>query len=403
MDQAVRLDSEGVAARDVHAQTGWFKGVDDLWRFEISDCEAKILPAMGTLREGPHESKEIISVDWRARADGSFDLTLNPRSPQKVADFVRLRGVPWEVVCGVLPAAVCKEIALGRGSESFIGLMEPARNIEQCFQFEGMNMLPLWCVFDHPVLYTAYPDLREIPVQVYPELRNSAALVVLEDGREVIRVGPGQHRVSLLHEIQHAVQAREGFLSGGSVDGLQKTLASVRGASSGLAESLAQIDACRERHAAAAYALLGGAVRERLMLNQDFSTMLAELYAGDEDAFFRDVCFSLDEIGIGEVDAQLQGVVDDIAGANGRMREIFREQERIARVTQALESHGITGAYWRLGGEVEARNTTARMDMTQQELMASWPLDTIDVPSDEIIANWEVTSGGADFERPRGQ
>lgn len=37
LDQAREMEQQGSTAKDIRAETGWFKGKDGKWRFEISD------------------------------------------------------------------------------------------------------------------------------------------------------------------------------------------------------------------------------------------------------------------------------------------------------------------------------------------------------------------------------
>lgn len=74
---------------------------------------------------------------------------------------------------------------------------------------------PLRLVLDHPELYKAYPELAKLPVQFTSKL---PADVLGEHRGDSIALnqalGPAQARSTLLHEIQHAIQHREGFAYG---------------------------------------------------------------------------------------------------------------------------------------------------------------------------------------------
>lgn len=45
LDQAREMEQKGSTAKDIRAETGWFKGKDGKWRFEISDKDMTVLPA----------------------------------------------------------------------------------------------------------------------------------------------------------------------------------------------------------------------------------------------------------------------------------------------------------------------------------------------------------------------
>ncbi|HGP0016737.1 TPA: PLxRFG domain-containing protein [Pseudomonas aeruginosa] len=75
-------------------------------------------------------------------------------------------------------------------------------------------------VLNHPQLFAAYPDLQRIPVAVMPEgvtalarLRRFATGNQVEVQANMLRTEVAS---AILHELQHAIQIREGFAMGGS-------------------------------------------------------------------------------------------------------------------------------------------------------------------------------------------
>jgi hypothetical protein len=82
----------------------------------------------------------------------------------------------------------------------------------------GMSDFPASLVMDHDELFRAYPELRDMPVESgRPPGGGRGAY---DDGRKTITLAPDmddpQARVTMLHELQHAVQSREGFAPGSS-------------------------------------------------------------------------------------------------------------------------------------------------------------------------------------------
>ncbi|MFW5910908.1 MAG: LPD23 domain-containing protein, partial [Thiohalospira sp.] len=71
---ARRLIREGVDPEEARRRTGWFKGPDGRWRFEISDDEARLKPAMKALKDGGHGRKTIDRVDYQAHEDGTYSV-----------------------------------------------------------------------------------------------------------------------------------------------------------------------------------------------------------------------------------------------------------------------------------------------------------------------------------------
>ncbi len=81
---------------------------------------------------------------------------------------------------------------------------------------EALNPKNLQEFLSHPAAFKAYPDLAQIEVT----LRNSSGKYgsyysPTEFRPEEIVIGPGNRRSTALHEIQHAIQEREGFSKGG--------------------------------------------------------------------------------------------------------------------------------------------------------------------------------------------
>lgn len=79
---------------------------------------------------------------------------------------------------------------------------------------------PLAGVVEHNQLYNAYPDAENIPVHFMPQENLRGAFGAYTGKHDRITLGdaltPENYTPSALHEIQHAVQKREGFAEGGS-------------------------------------------------------------------------------------------------------------------------------------------------------------------------------------------
>lgn len=76
-------------------------------------------------------------------------------------------------------------------------------------------------VLDHPELFKQYPELADVEVQkMVPTLNNAdkAGEFAMVEGKPVIRVrsgaSPEETRSTILHEIQHVIQDKEGFPQG---------------------------------------------------------------------------------------------------------------------------------------------------------------------------------------------
>lgn len=78
-------------------------------------------------------------------------------------------------------------------------------------------------VLSHPELYKAYPQLRDMPVYALPAAASDGSASYSRGGMfssPMITYNPNSDSVTtdLLHEIQHAIQSKEGFARGGNPD-----------------------------------------------------------------------------------------------------------------------------------------------------------------------------------------
>lgn len=82
----------------------------------------------------------------------------------------------------------------------------------------GQDWLVLEDVLDHPTLFEAYPGLRRMPIAFY-DFEMAAGFSGKTGGITIgTKAKPGAQRgmESLMHEIQHAIQVQEGFAVGGT-------------------------------------------------------------------------------------------------------------------------------------------------------------------------------------------
>lgn len=164
LNRAQALEASGAAAEDIRRETGWFRGMDGKWRFEIDDS------AMRYDRQG---------------------VTQNP-------DVQRKRQLEERLLYGQLTQEETNELrAL---TEMTQGIPGP-RTLSDYIQ--------------HDALFEAYPELRDAAV-VFEETEpgvngyyNAGQNTIVLDSK--LRGAPES---TLVHEIQHAVQRAEGFARG---------------------------------------------------------------------------------------------------------------------------------------------------------------------------------------------
>lgn len=164
LNRARALEASGVKAEDILRETGWFRGMDGKWRFEIDDS------AMRYDRQG---------------------VTQNP-------DVQRKRQLEEKLLYGQLTQEETNELR---------ALTEATRGIP------GPRTLGDY--IQHGALFEAYPELRDAAV-VFEETEpgvngyyNAGQNTIVLDSK--LRGAPES---TLVHEIQHAVQRAEGFARG---------------------------------------------------------------------------------------------------------------------------------------------------------------------------------------------
>lgn len=145
----------GWGAESVRKDTGWSRGADGKWRFEISDDQAR--------------------------------LAVKGDTAQAVLNNARLNAVE-----------------------------------------DGRSGVVASDVLDHPQLFAAYPELASVPITVTPVGVTAQARLIYAKGKPTIMVKgtmpAARLSSSLLHELQHAIQRKEGYATGGSKDSLVSDL-----------------------------------------------------------------------------------------------------------------------------------------------------------------------------------
>lgn len=211
-------------------------------------------------------------------------------------------------------------------------------------------------VLEHPELLEAYPDLAKIRQFGLrePKARGSYEVthIQTEDGPKVLGEalvvrGPDEEALAstALHEMQHAIQRREGFQRGSNPAEFKdkKIPANLR--------DVAFSRSMREMAIANKMRELGYPVAEGKVLNLN-----------RPDTF--------NKVGkYAESDEQLGRLVAEWQQANDKLKKYPDKYTQYARTA----------------GEVEARAVEARRKMTPEERRATFPLKSYDVPPQDVI------------------
>lgn len=195
----------------------------------------------------------------------------------------------------------------------------------------------------HDPLYgygdSAYPALRNTPL-TYDK---GAGGQFIGEGNQGMRVGVDNPKSTTLHELQHAIQQREGFARGGSPEMFKSSPESLQG--------LHSYDD---------------------MAHAEQIINMAKQYGKTVDEFMQNPPRWV-------TDKQV-AIAKNFE--NRPVKDLQYAKNYIIEKTDPIE------AYQRLAGEVEARLTQQRMNMTSEQRLHSYPIDQMDVPIEQQIVRY---------------
>lgn len=296
LDDAKERLAAGDDPEQVRKDTGWFQGVDGRWRFEIEDSQAR----------------------FRGFDPATEEAETTTTNPDAFMDWIE--------------ESASRELGI-----------------------------PLDQALHHPALFAAYPELSRVRLKVEPGRSAggyfgmtpgrglSGSIIVIGDPYNYSSAGPSAMDV-LMHEIQHAIQAREGFAPGGSPGALR-------------------------------------AEKDQAMADRNYWSTVSTLRreadsnGGDYAKARRDLEETFEE------SISDQQVLEAEQAESWEVLAARAEQaEQVMR-----EIGNPIGTYNRLAGEIEARNTEARREMTAEERRAASPEQTADTSADQAVVRWGET------------
>jgi hypothetical protein len=188
--QASKLERKGTPPEQILEATGMVRGLDNQWRTELSDQFAKMKQKGDMFSEQYMAAKEIdpLQVHLIKAEEAKYG-----RSPPKLHEMTDKERNDYDIF-----------------------------RKEKIEEHGRMSKAPVTVkdVLDHPELLKAYPELGDIKVQVgsghggqrgsYNKAQNTITLASYLD--------TDQSRSTMLHELTHAIQAKEGFNRGGNPD-----------------------------------------------------------------------------------------------------------------------------------------------------------------------------------------
>jgi hypothetical protein len=340
--KAEAMEKAGEAADDIWRATGWGRGADQKWRFEIDDSGA----TGHEYQLSPQQAFSRATADALFSGDSAASARLEQMKPyasKSTADLLdEYRRTGGEIVAAAERGDIERALSLGESRSGLDAILDNMRS----------DYGPVSSYLKHDDLNAAYPDVSGMHARVASDDLGGARGQYFQDSpvrREQIVMneaptwsGP---RSTALHELQHAVQQREGFARGGSPDrlgslGAQRTVRAVDEALS---------------------------IQPYIKHFGDVQRGVEEYKKAHGVKFVADDAVELAQL----PDADLEKVL----------------------LRAEIESDPYK-AYQALAGEVEARNVQSRMDMDAATRRATPPWATEDVPRDQQIVRGLLGDSG---------
>ena len=207
LNTAKEMEKNGADAEMIRQKTGWFRGVDGKWRWEIDDSGMKLRFGSGLydydteLREKTHAWVRLTNRD------------LTDEQRRDLADYQRSteRGEADEALYEKLTGE------FGGDFEKWALTLETMKEAAKSIP----NYTTLGELVDAPALFATYPDMKNMDVtfQTLERGQNggySRRFDSIELSRD-LKNRPEALLNSLTHEVQHAIQQREGFTPGANL------------------------------------------------------------------------------------------------------------------------------------------------------------------------------------------
>lgn len=366
LTRAGEMMAEGKSNEEIRKETGWFRGVDGKWRFEISDKDMEI-------------------------SDKAYDY---------FANYMEASDRAQEAYANI------KEYTDKKKSETNKAKLEELdktiEKYEQDFQnankdrMQYSEYLSLEELLKHDKLFQAYPSFRNIAVSVvydskdnrmasYSLARNAIYLngdMFNQSKHKYNKAYPKEKRIQeiksvLTHEIQHAIQEREGFSQGASItafeeapvrDRITKDIMEKR-KKQARADFIKELEK-RTGNKELVKDLMLEEKKYSEVLDKFFNNKISQAEASEEEKRFKEL---LKKAGISYSD--YFQLYNEMEKKNGY------DYKRVERINPFSPYE----LYSMVAGEIEARNTESRLEMSEEERLSASPESTQDIKNADAI------------------
>jgi hypothetical protein len=303
LDQARQLEIKGADMEAIRQETGWHKGMDNKWRFEIDDSKATLIDV----------DSKVSSLEKQ--------LKTTMRQASKMADGPEKQQLLDRADSIVAEAETVKSATLGN-------------------------------VLNHPSLYKAYPAIADTKV-VFSKMsggENGAYHASTNTIEINSSLSPDKTKETLLHEIQHVIQNNENFARGGNPS---------------MFRDLDVTDSEMKK--------LDKEISKTLAENKDY----ARLYRESNQLYLKSKERELTT----EEEKRQSELTEQMANFESVDLKIFNLESQKYRLQEDRKILSPNDQYQRLAGEVEARDTASRANLTPEQRRLTAP----NMPDDAIV------------------
>ena len=364
-----RLDNLSIArsmeeakkdAKTIKLATGWERGVDGKWRYEIPDIE--YVPS------GDANWKKVLARQ------------------------------PWAKELEELADRIFDEEKLsGKEMTRFDELCKENDELYKTYKESDVKYLDDYAPND--ALYKAYPELKQTRVEFVnnPSLGWSGKYSRKDNTIFINGSSDFSYRSTLAHEIQHAIQDIEGFAEGGNTESvrsqIQRIIDDEQDASDYAKQQLKKY-ATLHMHAARleAYKLFVKSDQQffRDKAQDYYWDAMNELDNMDDSKLVNEYPDDKTAKEIAESGYHVDEAIKELKRLGDECKDEIPEGnmdalEEVNKLTSALKDKSDYELYNALAGEVEARNVQKRMDMTEDERRNSLAAETEDVAREDQI------------------
>lgn len=347
LDLARKMEKAGKSVSEIRYATGWERGANQgKWRYEIPDINPRRAVNVATFVQAARAQREVDKLN----AEG--DYTTN--RDELIADIQKLYkeiGADYYM----REDALRVQKALRENNKNYLPPNTILGNIRLYSNIRTTGAALLMDVIEDEELFNAYPDFKYIKVKL-EDFGKENTYASWDPAMQEIKISDklfeDDARSSLIHEVQHAIQYKEGFEKGGNIQMFTKARKNIQAL-------FKDIESVFDKLGYEKWLAEGGIVDNTPSRNFNGMYSFAE--------------------------TQAKATRDKMVAKLDEANKVISENKQIFGKTNIYDNIGDEELYRRLSGEVEARNAQLRAFLADTE-RRKMPLSlTEDISRDDQI------------------